>query len=30
MWGSGLMEGGGPVAGKEVEIFLDVEADLAE
>ena len=30
MWGSKLMEGGGLVAGKEVEIFLDVEADLAE
>ena len=28
MWGSELMEGGGLVAGKEVEIFLDVEADL--
>jgi polyisoprenoid-binding protein YceI len=30
MWGSELMEGGGLVAGKEVQIFLDVEADLAE
>jgi len=29
MWGSELMEGGGFVAGKEVQIFLDVEADLA-
>jgi polyisoprenoid-binding protein YceI len=29
MWGSELMEGGGLVAGKEVQIFLDVEADLA-
>ena len=28
MWGSDLMEGGGLVAGKEVQIFLDVEADL--
>ncbi len=30
MWGSEAMEGGGLVAGKEVQIFLDVEADLAE
>ena len=30
MWGSELMEGGGLVAGKEVQIFLEVEADLAE
>jgi len=30
MWGSEPMEGGGLVAGKEVHIFLDVEADLAE
>jgi polyisoprenoid-binding protein YceI len=30
MWGSDPMEGGGLVAGKEVQIFLDVEADLAE
>jgi len=30
MWGSEPMEGGGLVAGKEVTIFLDVEADLAE
>ncbi|HYA86477.1 MAG TPA: YceI family protein [Nitrospirota bacterium] len=30
MWGSELMEGGGLVAGREVQIFLDVEADLAE
>ena len=30
MWGSEPMEGGGFVAGKEVQIFLDVEADLAE
>ena len=30
MWGSELMEGGGLVAGKEVRIFLDVEADLSE
>ena len=30
MWGSEPMEGGGLIAGKEVEIFLDVEADLAE
>ena len=29
MWGSEPMEGGGLVAGKEVQIFLDVEADLA-
>jgi len=28
MWGSEPMEGGGFVAGKEVQIFLDVEADL--
>jgi len=30
LWGSEPMEGGGLVAGKEVQIFLDVEADLAE
>ncbi len=30
MWGSEPMEGGGLVAGREVQIFLDVEADLAE
>jgi polyisoprenoid-binding protein YceI len=30
MWGSELMEGGGLVAGKDVQIFLDVEADLEE
>jgi polyisoprenoid-binding protein YceI len=30
MWGSEPMEGGGLVAGKEVQLFLDVEADLAE
>jgi polyisoprenoid-binding protein YceI len=30
MWGSEPMEGGGLVAGKKVQIFLDVEADLAE
>jgi polyisoprenoid-binding protein YceI len=30
MWGSEPMEGGGLVAGKEVQIFLDVEADLSE
>lgn len=30
MWGSELMDGGGLVAGKEIQIFLDVEADLAE
>lgn len=30
MWGSEPMEGGGLVAGKEVQIFLDVEADLIE
>ncbi len=29
LWGSEVMEGGGLVAGKEVDIFLDVEADLA-
>jgi polyisoprenoid-binding protein YceI len=29
MWGSEPMEGGGLVAGKEVQIFLDAEADLA-
>ncbi len=28
LWGSDSMEGGGFVAGKEVEIALDVEADL--
>ena len=30
LWGSEPMEGGGLVAGKEVQIFLDVEADLIE
>ena len=30
MWGSEPMEGGGLVAGKDVQIFLDVEADLSE
>lgn len=30
MWGSEPMEGGGLVAGKDVQISLDVEADLAE
>ena len=30
MWGSEPMEGGGLVAGKEVNIFLDVEADLTQ
>jgi polyisoprenoid-binding protein YceI len=30
LWGSEPMEGGGLVAGKEVWIFLDVEADLSE
>jgi polyisoprenoid-binding protein YceI len=30
MWGSELMEGGGMIAGKDVRLFLDVEADLAE
>jgi polyisoprenoid-binding protein YceI len=30
MWGSEPLEGGGLVAGKEVQIFLDVEADMAE
>ncbi len=30
MWGSEPMEGGGLVAGKEVQIFIDVEADLVE
>ena len=30
MWGSEAMEGGGLIAGKEVYISLDVEADLAE
>ncbi|HUI67833.1 MAG TPA: YceI family protein [Nitrospirota bacterium] len=30
MWGSEPMEGGGLVAGKDVNIFLDVEADLAQ
>ncbi len=30
MWGSEPMEGGGLVAGKDVQIFLDVEADMAE
>ncbi len=29
-WGSEPMEGGGLVAGKEVQISLDIEADLAE
>jgi polyisoprenoid-binding protein YceI len=28
MWGSEPMDGGGLVAGREVQIFLDVEADL--
>jgi polyisoprenoid-binding protein YceI len=28
MWGSEPMEGGGLVAGREVQVFLDVEADL--
>lgn len=30
MWGSEPMEGGGLVAGKEVEIFLEMEADRTE
>jgi polyisoprenoid-binding protein YceI len=30
MWGSKLMEGGGLVVGREVQLFLEVEADLAE
>jgi polyisoprenoid-binding protein YceI len=30
MWGSEPMEGGGLVAGKEVQIAIDIEADLAE
>jgi polyisoprenoid-binding protein YceI len=30
MWGSELMEGGGLVVGREVQLFLEVEADLAE
>ncbi len=30
MWGSEPMEGGGLVAGKDVQIFIDIEADLAE
>lgn len=30
IWGNDPMEGGGLVAGKEVQIFLDVEADLIE
>jgi polyisoprenoid-binding protein YceI len=30
LWGNEPMEGGGFVAGKEVQIFLDVEADIAE
>jgi polyisoprenoid-binding protein YceI len=30
MWGSEPMEGGGLVAGKEVQIFLDIEADLSQ
>ena len=29
MWGSEPMEGGGLVAGRDVQIFLDIEADLA-
>ena len=29
MWGSEAMKGGGLVAGREVLLFLDVEADLA-
>jgi polyisoprenoid-binding protein YceI len=30
MWGSEPLEGGGLIAGKEVEITLDVEADLVQ
>lgn len=30
MWGSEPLEGGGLIAGKEVEITLDVEADMVE
>jgi polyisoprenoid-binding protein YceI len=30
MWGSEPMESGGLVAGKEVQIFLDVEADMVK
>jgi polyisoprenoid-binding protein YceI len=30
MWGSEPMEGGGLVAGKEVQIFIDIEADRVE
>ncbi len=30
MWGSEPLEGGGFVAGKEVQLFLDVEADRVE
>jgi polyisoprenoid-binding protein YceI len=30
MWGSDPLEGGGLVAGRDVEITLDVEADLPE
>ena len=30
MWGSEPMEGGGLVAGREVQLFLELEADLAE
>jgi len=30
MWGSEPMEGGGLIAGKDVQIFLDVEADLVK
>ncbi len=30
MWGSDPMEGGGLIAGKEVEITLDVEADMVQ
>ncbi len=30
MWGSEPMEGGGLVASREVQIYLDVEADLAK
>ena len=30
MWGSEAMKGGGLVAGREVLLYLDVEADLAE
>jgi len=30
LWGSEPMEGGGLVAGRKVQLFLEVEADLAE